>query len=254
MRPLIGITASLTREGDKTELKEGYYSAVFAAGGIPVMLPPVGDPDYTAQLAISLDGIILSGGVDVDPIHFGEPVFKDTEEISPERDEFEIALTLAAIGAGTPIFGICRGIQVLNVAAGGTLFQDIYSGNPDSNVLKHSQEAPRWYGTHPVKIAPGSRLERIMGVSYLQVNSFHHQAVKEPAKNFEITATSPDGIIEAMEWKGPEFIMGVQWHPEAMWRRNVLFLNLFSALIKEAAKAGTRKRGDKKECLWELLK
>ncbi|RYD03240.1 hypothetical protein N752_20630 [Desulforamulus aquiferis] len=156
MAPIIGITSSYDREAGRTFLSRYYVEAVEAAGGTPFILPSVLSERHSEQIIQSIDGLLLSGGVDVDPILFGEEPIPAMGDICPQRDLFEISLTKYALEKDTPIFGICRGIQLLNIAAGGNVFQDIVTSI--AKPLKHDQSGPRWHGTHTIKTLPGSKL------------------------------------------------------------------------------------------------
>lgn len=211
----------------------GYAAAVEASGGIPVIIP-VMHPGLAPELVAHLQGILFAGGVDVDPSYYGEEPLPGLGQVTPERDALELALAREALDRGVPVLGICRGVQVLNVAAGGTLYQDLASQL--GKVLKHRQEAPRWYESHAVRIDPGSRLAAVVGTSELRVNSFHHQAVREVAPGLRAVAWAPDGVVEAVEAVNHRFALGLQWHPEEMWRRYPVHLKPFAALV-EAARA-----------------
>lgn len=230
MRPLIGITCSEETDGHRLYSNRGYAGAVAQAGGLPLLLPAFGGLE--ADFLKKLDGILLSGGGDVDPFLFGEEPLPATREISPRRDAFEIELTRQALGAGIPVLGICRGSQVLNIAAGGTICQDI--SLVVQAPLKHSQQAPRWYPTHGLELLPGSLLARALGENSIRVNSFHHQAVDRVAGGFKVAARSPDGIIEGLEAENG-YAVGVQFHPEDMWEQDRSFLNIFKSLVEAAA-------------------
>lgn len=228
MRPVIGITAAFQEEEERCYLSRYYSDGIYRAGGVPVILPPL-PPEAAAATITSIDGLLLSGGGDIDPFYFGEEPLPQTGMVSPRRDAFELALAREALARIVPVLGICRGMQVLNVAAGGTIYQDLAAGT--KSPLKHRQDAPRWYGTHHIDILAGSRLAAIFRTTRLRVNSFHHQAVKKVAPGFKATAWAPDGIIEAIEATAHPFAVGVQFHPEGMWEKAPLFLALFSALI-----------------------
>lgn len=230
--PLIGITCPEDETAGRLYLPHAYWRAVAAAGGTPVLLPPAGAA--VDNLAERLDGLLLSGGGDPDPWHFGEEPRPGLGAVTPERDRFELELTRLALARGMPVLGICRGMQVLNVASGGTLLQDIPEGVPAP--LKHSQNAPRWYPTHGVEIRPGTLLARILGTTGLRVNSFHHQAVRDTAPGLTVSAVAPDGVIEGLEAPGPAFVLGVQWHPEAMWEKEPVQHTLFTAFVDAARK------------------
>ncbi|MBO8128796.1 MAG: gamma-glutamyl-gamma-aminobutyrate hydrolase family protein [Peptococcaceae bacterium] len=231
--PLIGITAAQDDSAGRISLSEGYFRAVAKAGGTPVVLPPLPPAANLAALVKNLDGLILSGGGDVDPVYFGEEPLSGTGAINPERDDFEIRLARWALLNDLPVLGICRGMQVINIAAGGDICQDIaqWTGKP----LKHSQEAPRWYPTHEISIISGSRLATILQTERLRVNSFHHQVIRRVAPGWRAVAWSKDGVLEAIEGPGL-FTVGVQWHPETMWERYPVFLNLFRALVNASSR------------------
>ncbi len=179
-----------------------------------------------------VDGILLTGGVDLDPMLFNEEPRPDLGRLDPYRDFFEFHLTEIALKKDIPILGICRGCQILNVVAGGTVIQDITTTFGKENILKHQQRAPRWYPTHSVEIKEGSKLEKIFGCNELKVNSFHHQAIKEPGPGFIASAHAKDGVIEAIEGIDYHYAVGVQWHPELMWEHYSLFVKLFRSLIE----------------------
>ncbi|MGQ9754556.1 MAG: gamma-glutamyl-gamma-aminobutyrate hydrolase family protein [Desulfotomaculales bacterium] len=240
MLPVIGITCAQDGETGRAYLNRPYYAAVERAGGLPVLLPPLGSVDGARAVLALLDGLLLSGGGDLDPVYFGEEPRPGTGEVAPERDAFEMALTRMALDAGLPVLGICRGLQVLNVAAGGSIWQDLGESGP--NLLKHMQDAPRWHPTHAIDVAAGSRLAGILGARHVRVNSLHHQAVREAAGGFEVVARAGDGVIEALEGKGLAFVLGVQFHPEWLWERQPVFLNLFVALVEAARVYGQTRR------------
>lgn len=231
MRPRIGITCALDHRSGRISTPADYARAVAAAGGLPVLLPPLpGDP---AEALGAIDGLLLAGGVDVDPLEFGEEPLRRSGEIQPDRDRCELPLCRAALARGVPVLGVCRGHQVLAVAAGGTLYQDLPTQVP--GCLKHSQQAPRWHPTHTVRIQPGSRLARILPLE-LRVNSFHHQAVRGVPPGWTAAAAAMDGVNEAIESLAHPFAIGVQWHPEAMWDRPYHHNALFQELVAAASR------------------
>lgn len=185
-------------------------------------------------LAEYVRGIVLSGGGDVDPFFYGEEPHPDSRRICPKRDVFEIALSRFALSANIPILGVCRGIQVLNIAAGGDIYQDIYSQLPGNQLIKHCQEAPQWYPTHGINIEAGTMLSSVMGGNKLRVNSYHHQAVRNVAPDFIVSACSEDGIIEAIESTEHHYALGLQCHPESLWRVYPAFLRPFVELVNAA--------------------
>jgi putative glutamine amidotransferase len=202
------------------------------AGGTPILLPMLQNESCIADFLGMIDGLLLAGGVDVDPFLYGEEPRPRQGRIDVARDRTEMLLASKAIEMDLPILAICRGIQMLNVAAGGTLYQDIsMSPNP---ILKHRQEAPRWHATHAIDIVEGSRLLDILGQPTIRINSFHHQAVKEAAPGMMISATARDGIIEGIEIERHSFAVGVQFHPENMWKNNLPITALFIAFANAA--------------------
>lgn len=235
-RPIIGITANYKSDERLATLAEGYYSSVLAAGCSPVIIPPYGNREALIELLSTLDGIVLSGGADIDPRYMGEePDYDILHTINPTRDEQELMLALLAVDRGLPILGICRGIQTLAAALGGSVHQDIYNalGN---ELLNHDQSEERSVATHWVNIGEGSRLAAIFGSDRLFVNTFHHQAVNRVPQGFAVTAVAPDGVIEAMEAVDGRSIIGVQWHPETFILKddNRCMMPLFRWLADEA--------------------
>lgn len=227
--PVIGITANFN-DGDTT-LNKPYYAQVVAAGGVPMLIPPVADHDVLLNTLDHIDGLLLSGGADINPLWAGEEPSPNLHHINAERDLPELLLTLLAYNRQIPILGICRGIQTLAVALGGEVMQDI------GTFIKHTQDAARSETTHSVSVAKDSILSSIYNkVEKLYVNSFHHQAVKTTGHRFRVTATAPDGIIEAMESTESNHILGVQWHPECLGEDG---LPLFQWLVNEAIKFRT---------------
>ena len=211
-RPIIGITGNY--DAGKCTLLEGYYRSVLEAGGAPVIIPPCDDTDMMVSLLEGVDALILSGGGDINPLYLGEEPLRELGGINPARDWNELMLVRLAANRQIPILGICRGIQVMTAALGGKLCQDIYKES--SATLKHSQETERHVCTHTVRIEANSLLHRLFGTETLPVNSFHHQAVREVAPGFAVSARSADGVIEAVESTEHKSMIGVQWHPECM--------------------------------------
>lgn len=225
-KPLIGITPSSIEK--QAILQHDYMEWVTRSGGLPVVLPYTDHAGDAVQLADGLDGLLLSGGADVDPHYFGEEPIIGLGQITPDRDRGELALIQEFVKRDKPVLGICRGIQVLNVAMGGTLYQDILT---QCDTLQHSQKAPTSYATHRIVIAENTILAGIAGSIHQRVNSFHHQAVKEAAPGFQITARSTDNIVEAVESTTHRFVLGVQWHPEKMVAADALSTSLFAAFV-----------------------
>jgi putative glutamine amidotransferase len=234
MRKVIGITSSQENANEPSELisPKSYSKAIEHAGGLPIILPVIEDSvDVIEEMVEHIDGLLLTGGVDVDPLLFGEQPHRKMGRIDPGRDFFELHLVKAALKKGIPILGICRGCQILNVAAGGTVIQDIPHVLGKNNVIKHEQAAPRWYPTHIAKLVEGTKLASIFAESEITVNSYHHQAVNQPGSDFVVAAKAPDGVIEAIELPGHPFAIGVQWHPELMWSRCPIFSKLFEKFV-----------------------
>jgi putative glutamine amidotransferase len=233
MKPVVGITPC-TRVDD-------YVESVRRAGGEPVLLDPTEDP---ASSLDRVDALLLTGGADVDPALYGEAPHPTTE-VDAARDRFEIPLSRHAVARDMPVFAICRGAQVLNVAAGGTLVQDIPS--TVISELAHSIDVPKNHVAHAVRITPGTRLaaalESSTPLETCAVNSRHHQAVGHVAPSFVASAVSEDGVVEAIERPASTFCVGVQWHPENFWRTGE-FGGLFGEFVKAASARRNTKRTD----------
>jgi len=224
--PVIGIT--FPAEGRSNPAKEAFYvDAVRRAGGEPLVLRPGAEKDVVSILR-RVRGVLLSGGDDVAPEYYGEEPHPALGPVDGERDRMEILLTRAALAEGTPVLGICKGAQTLNVATGGSLVQDIPSQVPGAGT--HGGGAP-----HAVSVEPGSRLRAILGVDSLDVNSFHHQSVKRPGRGLRVVARTADGVAEAVERPGDAFVLGVQWHPERPGPDARGGLPLVEALVRAAA-------------------
>jgi putative glutamine amidotransferase len=215
---------------------DDYVESVRAAGGEAVLLSNDDDP---ADVLQRVDGILLTGGADVDPTLYDQPKHLSTET-DPKRDAFEVPLSRAALASDAPVFAICRGVQVLNVAAGGTLVQDIPTQAPTT--IEHSVTHQRDARAHDVEVKPGTRLASLLAGAQASetcpVNSRHHQAVGTVAPSFVVSAVSPDGIVEAIERPDARFCLGVQWHPENFWRTGE-FLPLFREFVAAAARRKT---------------
>ena len=247
--PIIALTGSYTSSGDQYYLKRSYIDAIRLAGGIPVVLNPIMDVpqewsgdaaewleayDLEEEVLDRIDGILFTGGDDVSPAFYNEPVLRVNGEIVPQRDAFEIKLVQER---DIPSFGICRGIQAMAVGCGAKLVQDVYTGtgaNGGTVVNQHGQKASSWYPTHGVTTKEGSKLRSILGAC-AGVNSFHHQAVMQSESYpFEVTAHSEDGIIEGIEKPELTYFVGVQWHPERMMQ-DPKMRGLFETFVHYAA-------------------
>ena len=229
-RPLIGVSANWAE--DTSRVAQAYLDAVTLAGGTPVILPLT---DCTAQIedyAARIDGLLLTGGGDIDPAFWGERLIPQSGVPSPYRDNYDLALYRAVRRRQVPVLGICRGMQVMSVAEGGSIYQDIYA-QIDRTLLAHSQDAPKSEATHEVRLSPGSRLASLFGTERLSVNTIHHQAVRDPGRGFTAVGESPDGICEAIEAEHYPLI-GVQWHPEHLRFTQPAHDVLFRWLVAEA--------------------
>jgi len=215
-QPIVAVTATseLIRGVPRVRLNEAYVNALAAAGMIPLVVAPL-DTGF-AEIVSRVDGLVLTGGEDVAPARYGASRHERTDEPHDARDRTEIALLAAARTARLPVLAICRGLQLANVALGGTLVQDLPSERPSSTA--HDRSDARTTRVHEVAIAGGSRLSAAIGARTIAVNSSHHQAVDRAAAGLTVTATAPDGVVEGAEWTGDDdwWMLGVQWHPEEL--------------------------------------
>ncbi|MDQ0416308.1 putative glutamine amidotransferase [Croceifilum oryzae] len=231
MSAMIGITTFI--ESDEfTKIRRSYANSVATAGGVPVLLSPIVDERLAEELADRLDGLLLSGGGDINPIHYHEEPHPTLDLVCDIRDQYEFQLAKAFMNCKKPILAICRGAQVLNVVLGGTLIQDVPS--QVTTDLPHSQEADRHVATHAIQIDPQSKLAEILDECQIDVNSFHHQSVKDLPGTCLATAYAPDGVVEAFEYQGDQFALAVQWHPEAM-THDEHSLKLFRYFVEKCA-------------------
>ncbi|WP_151734117.1 gamma-glutamyl-gamma-aminobutyrate hydrolase family protein ['Paenibacillus yunnanensis' Narsing Rao et al. 2020] len=228
-KPVIGITPLVDEARDSYWMLPGYMEGITAAGGIPVMLPLVHDAEDLPVLLGKLDGLLFAGGHDVSPALYQEPVSDLCGAVCHERDLLERRLFQLALAADMPLFGICRGIQLFNALLGGKLVQDLPAETPGG--LPHQQKPPYDIPFHAVTIAESSPLYPIAGSARLQVNSYHHQAVRIKAPALEVSATADDGIIEGLYMPGKRFVQAVQWHPEFSFRSDPASLRLFQAFV-----------------------
>ena len=233
-KPVIGISAPLHPESRGYRISHCYADAVTEAGGIALLLPAVTAPEDVELLLQNLDGVLIPGGPDVDPLFYGEEPRQGLGLVIRSNDVFEMHLLKAARAAHKPILCVCRGVQVLNVTFGGTLIQDIPSQLPEA--LRHMQiPVDRADPTHSVDIVKDSYLYEVFGTETVLTNSFHHQCINKVAPGFSVSAKARDGVIEAIEVK-EERILGVQWHPEEMVHAHPEHLRLFKQLV-DAAKS-----------------
>lgn len=248
MRPRIGITSWHHRDDEERweAVLDAYTHAVLQAGGLPMILPiaptgPALSPEHSRRVEgpalveeylQAIDGLIMTGGADIHPAFYGQIVLERCGEIDEERDRFEVELIHAARMRDLPFLGICRGLQVLNVALGGSLYQDL-SYRQGTDPAHDSPRERRAEPAHPVAIAAGSHLAEITGARELPVTSTHHQIIRDLAPDLEVSAVAPDGVIEGVEGPG-RFLLAVQWHPERMITRHPEQLAIFRAFIQQA--------------------
>ncbi|QGT98744.1 Glutamine amidotransferase, class I [Candidatus Syntrophocurvum alkaliphilum] len=210
MKPIIGVTGNFIEADRNFALRDYYIDSVSRAGGIPIILPPCESELYIKRYVDLCNGILISGGGDIDPVYWGEIPVKELGEITPIRDVFEIKMAQYCMMKNIPTLGICRGCQVLNTASGGSIVQDIKTN------MCHTQKAPRNYAFHDIFIKKDTILYNILKSERIRVNSFHHQAVNQLGNKMVVTAYSPDRTIEAIESTKHRYFIGVQWHPECL--------------------------------------
>lgn len=230
--PVIGIPAYPSLRGDHViEARQAYVDAITMAGGTPLLLPPTNDEQAARRMLAACSGLLLIGGGDLETHHYHAADSGKLTYVSPERDRLELQFTRWALADGLPILGICRGIQTLNVAAGGTLIQDIPSALTGNNNHAVSPEVNGGYA-HDVEVEPQSLLAGAVGrAGRLRVNSRHHQAVERVAPGYNVSATAPDSIVEAIELPGAGFVLGVQWHPEGLVPGDAAAMSLFRSFV-----------------------
>ena len=229
MKPIIGVTTDVDETGSQfTRL--AYIEAVQKAGGVPIILPTGNDQDVE-QICRMLNGLLLTGGGDVDPSYFNEDPDPKLGDVTPERDSIELLLVSHMLKADKPILGICRGMQLLNIHFGGTVYQDLDSQYGDT-LIKHSQKARSEFPTHSVTVKPQTKYHLIVNEDHIRVNSFHHQALKGIGGPLIVSGESPDGVAEAVESTEHAFVLGLQWHPELLLKRqDANSAKLFAAFI-----------------------
>jgi putative glutamine amidotransferase len=235
--PIIGITTIAT-EAEQNPIpprigqNQAYIRGLVRAGAAPLMIPQLADASLVRALYERLDGLLLPGGEDIDPARYGEARHEQCGRVSPERDEMELALARWAVEDGMPLLAICRGIQILNVALGGSLYQDISAQIPGAERHAWYPGYPRNRLSHEVAVSPQTRLATILGDGSLRVNSLHHQALKEVPPALTVVARAPDGIVEAIEIADHPFALSVQWHPEELADDDARAQRLFDALVE----------------------
>jgi putative glutamine amidotransferase len=232
--PKIGVTVSTDEHHDRTselKLKEAYFASIRLAGGEPVVFPMDTPVDKVPEIAATFQGILLTGGGDIDPAIFNGEPHPNVYGIDPQRDLLEIALVNYCASNNLPLLGICRGLQVINVALGGTLYTDIT--DQLTGALRHScfPAYPRDYLAHSIHLTVSTRLTAITGQNQIMVNSMHHQGIKNLAPDLTLSAIAPDGLAEGIEFMFHPFLLGVQWHPECL-PNSPSDLAIFSAFVR----------------------
>ena len=241
VQPIIGITSDYSSKGDIFKgpayfVGINYILAIQEAGGIPVILPYSINSKIIEKLIERIDGLVITGGnFDISSEYYGEKPIIGTENLNEERTGFEIEMARIGMERDMPILGICGGEQLLNVAGGGSLFQDIET--QVNGASQHQQKTPKSLPHHPVNIKPGTKLHFILGCNKINVNSTHHQSIKDVGKRFVINAKAEDGIIEGIESTENSFVIGVQWHPEFLYQKEKRFHKLFQRFIKSCNKS-----------------
>ena len=238
-RPIIGISGSHNVADHQLFLRENYMESVLRAGGLPVLLPHFSDEATAHAMASQLDGLLLAGGGDVRPSRYGEETLPACGEPDDQRDVFELLMIREALAMGMPVFGVCRGIQILAVAMGGTLYQDIES-QLGIEKQRHSQEPPYGETVHTVRFVQNGLFERITGGQEMRTNSMHHQSIKQPGERLIVEGVSEDGVIEAVSAKDDDGIFAVQFHPEWLCDHSVQAARLFDHLIAKASEYAQR--------------
>lgn len=232
-KPLIGLTASHNVKTGESLLSPYYAEAVRQSGGIPVTLPLFLDKEEMEQMADTLDGFLFTGGPDIHPFYFNEETLEGCGDLSPLRDRLELDLVPVLRRKSKPVLAICRGAQILNIAMGGDIYQDIPSQLPDRTPrIAHRQPFHASNPSHHVLLDPSSRLFHSMGLATLEVNSAHHQAVRDIAPGLKVCARADDGVIEAIEDPSLPFFIGVQWHPELLFATHDHAKRLFATFLR----------------------
>ncbi len=245
--PLIGITCSRVTGGAWGQYSLGHFmdytyseysQAIQYCGGAPLIIPEAQDSNTLSTIMDRIDGLILSGGPDIHPRFYGEDVLPGLGEVDEDLDRMELEAARIALQKGLPILGICRGIQTLNVSQGGTLYQDISTQVPES--INHVPKVDKGSLTHWVRIETNTLLHKILRRAEIRTNGKHHQAIKKPAPGLIVSARTRDGIIEAVEDPLKKFVLGVQWHPEGTWKKDLHSKRLFQAFVRAAAVSATK--------------
>ena len=246
-KPVIGMSVGLLDFGEYAAV--GFQRPVALAGGLPLILPRAGSGHLNEVLEVC-DGILLGGGRDIEPHRYGQEPHEKLSATDPQRDEFELELVERVLDQGLPILGMCRGIQILNVALGGTLVQDVslvdeWSRHPTDpgwelwreveRASLEGEEAVPEHPRHAIAIEPGSRLHEALGETEIEVDSFHHQVLDQVAPELRVVASAPDGVVEAVELDGDAYVLAVQWELQEEWRVDRRFLEPFARFVRAAA-------------------
>ena len=229
MRPMIGVSPLVDIKRESLWMFPGYFDLVKQAGGLPVMLPLTEDDGTIRQIVSTFDGFLFTGGQDVSPELYHEKPLRATLEVCPKRDRMELKLLKLAMEADKPILGICRGIQFINVALGGTLYQDLPLQH--KSIINHHQSPPYDKPAHKVTLLPSTPLIDLLKEKTIAVNSYHHQAIKDLAKSLSVMAISEDGLIEAVYNTECNYLWAVQWHPEYSYEIDITSIQIFKAFI-----------------------
>ena len=226
---IIGIIPLWDEEKKSIWMLPGYLGAIQNAGGIPVILPLTSSQEDASTLLMKCDGLLMTGGQDVNPLMYGQTATDQCGAICRERDEMETHFFNEAIRQNIPILGICRGLQMINVLMGGTLYQDLPTDT--NSKINHHMEAPYDRVCHHVRLVPGTALHQLLRVEDMGVNSYHHQAVKDLGEGLEVTAKSEDGIVEAISLPAKKFVWAVQWHPDYDYKTSDSSQLVFKAFV-----------------------
>ena len=230
-KPWVGLTPALNNENTYLTVREAFCQALIEAGALPVILPLTEDLQVLSAYAEQLDGVVFTGGGDVDPALFSQPCRPWSGRIDPRRDAMELALCRLLMAASKPVLGVCRGMQVMNIACGGDIYQDIEREFHTDCPIAHRQPMPAEYSSHAVHVTEGTRLATLVKQSELRVNSLHHQAVNRLGEGLIGAAYSEDGLCEALEAPKARFFLGVQWHPERLYPMHNEQRAIFTAFV-----------------------
>lgn len=230
-KPVIGVMPQYGAESGRIMIVPNFFNAVREAGGVPVLLPLFSEVSDVEEILDRFDGFLYPGGPDINPLLFGEETMPECGNIIPERDRIELELMPAILKSGKPVFGVCRGIQSMNVALGGSLIQDIPAQVKSSVKIGHYQKAGNAVLTHSVRVEKNTLLYDIVKKDTLTVNTFHHQSCKDLGRGVVLNASAPDGVIEAIALENHKFFLGVQWHPEHLYAVSEDMAKIWNAFV-----------------------